>query len=58
MSAGGGSNSGGGSGNYFKHRCKNHYTENCGNWVWVANTACTACIVLLSPVSHSLPPWC
>lgn len=38
MSAGGGNG-------YYKHRCKYYYTHNCENWIWVANTACSTCIV-------------
>ncbi|KAF3936269.1 hypothetical protein ABW19_dt0206601 [Dactylella cylindrospora] len=29
---------------YYKYRCKNFYSHNCGNWVWVNNTACPECV--------------
>ncbi|KAI5849185.1 hypothetical protein BZA05DRAFT_402483 [Tricharina praecox] len=29
---------------YFRYRCKNFYTHNCDNWVWVNNTACAECV--------------
>ncbi|KAK6521818.1 hypothetical protein TWF506_002022 [Arthrobotrys conoides] len=29
---------------YYKYRCKNFYSHNCGNWVWVNNTACAECV--------------
>jgi hypothetical protein len=30
---------------YYKFRCKNFYTHNCGNWVWMNNSACAECVV-------------
>lgn len=30
---------------YYKFRCKNFYTYNCGNWVWMNNLACPECVV-------------
>ncbi|KAK6542845.1 hypothetical protein TWF694_006784 [Orbilia ellipsospora] len=30
-------------GGYYKYRCKNFYSNNCPNWVWVNNTACAEC---------------
>ncbi|RPA88012.1 hypothetical protein BJ508DRAFT_356794 [Ascobolus immersus RN42] len=29
---------------YYKYRCKNFYSHNCNNWVWMNNTVCAACI--------------
>lgn len=29
---------------YFRYRCKNFYTYNCDNWVWVNYTACAECV--------------
>ncbi|KAL7276624.1 hypothetical protein RUND412_000390 [Rhizina undulata] len=34
----------GGSGGYYKFRCKNFFTYNCGNWVWVNHSACAECV--------------
>jgi hypothetical protein len=34
-----------GGGGYFKYRCKNWLTYNCGEWVWVNGTACINCLV-------------
>ncbi|PTB66414.1 hypothetical protein BBK36DRAFT_1119395 [Trichoderma citrinoviride] len=34
-----------GSGGFYKYRCKNFYSHNCPNWVWVNNSPCATCIV-------------
>jgi len=34
---------------YFRYRCRNFYTHNCDNWVWVRNTACAECVVSVPP---------
>ncbi|KAF8539365.1 hypothetical protein BDD12DRAFT_737315 [Trichophaea hybrida] len=39
------STSSGESGGYYRFRCKNFFTHNCGNWVWVNNSACAECCV-------------
>ncbi|KAK5997238.1 hypothetical protein PT974_02592 [Cladobotryum mycophilum] len=33
-----------GSGGFYKYRCKNFYSHNCPNWVWVNNSPCATCI--------------
>ncbi|KAF8453443.1 hypothetical protein BGX38DRAFT_1090628 [Terfezia claveryi] len=30
---------------YYRFRCKNFYTHNCENWVWVNNSPCAECVV-------------
>ncbi|KAH8128795.1 hypothetical protein LI328DRAFT_160486 [Trichoderma asperelloides] len=32
------------SGGFYKYRCKNFYSHNCPNWVWVNNSPCATCI--------------
>jgi hypothetical protein len=32
-------------GPYVKHHCKNFMTDDCPNWVYIANTACIECVV-------------
>ncbi|KAF8418081.1 hypothetical protein EV426DRAFT_720847 [Tirmania nivea] len=29
---------------FYKFRCKNFYTHDCENWVWVNNSPCAACV--------------
>ncbi|KAH0490507.1 hypothetical protein TgHK011_001974 [Trichoderma gracile] len=53
-----------GSGGFYKYRCKNFYSHNCPNWVWVNNSPCATCIaegrdaeeqlMLSSMVSHGI----
>ncbi|KAI9761215.1 MAG: hypothetical protein M4579_001135 [Chaenotheca gracillima] len=31
-------------GGFYKFPCRNKYTYNCPNWVWVNNSACAACV--------------
>ncbi|RPB18822.1 hypothetical protein L211DRAFT_690012 [Terfezia boudieri ATCC MYA-4762] len=30
---------------YYRFRCKNFYTHNCENWVWVNNSPCAECVM-------------
>ncbi|KAL7783271.1 hypothetical protein V8C37DRAFT_406674 [Trichoderma ceciliae] len=32
------------SGGFYKYRCKNFYSHNCPNWVWVNNSLCATCM--------------
>jgi hypothetical protein len=32
------------SGGFTKYRCKNFYTHDCQNWVWVNKAACASCL--------------
>ncbi|PKK48198.1 hypothetical protein CI102_6557 [Trichoderma harzianum] len=41
------------SGGFYKYRCKNFYSHNCPNWVWVNNSPCATCIV--NAEEQSLP---
>ncbi|KAA8893432.1 hypothetical protein FN846DRAFT_787976 [Sphaerosporella brunnea] len=34
---------------YYRYRCRNFYTHNCGNWVWMNNSACAECVVRSPP---------
>ncbi|KAI0181704.1 hypothetical protein GGR52DRAFT_567922 [Hypoxylon sp. FL1284] len=49
-----------GSGGFYRYRCKNFYTHNCPNWVYVNNSACANCSAEgrdVDGVAPEMPAW-